>query len=152
MMCCDRGYNSYTEKLIERCHCKYHWCCYVTCKKCERMVERYVCKWAPRSSWNFQKPSTYFVFVFFWLPSPMGYRLPKALQNQEDLLLTLASLKEHICFSTSFFKLPVGLISLITNLDVKHILADIFGERHHPPVCEKNYMFPLSGIFNSVLL
>lgn len=44
MMCCDRGYNSYTEKLAERCHCKYHWCCYVTCKKCERTVERYVCK------------------------------------------------------------------------------------------------------------
>lgn len=44
-MCCGRGYNPYTEKLVERCHCKYHWCCYVTCKKCERMAERYVCKW-----------------------------------------------------------------------------------------------------------
>lgn len=44
-MCCGRGYNPYTEKLVERCHCKYHWCCYVTCKKCERIVERYVCKW-----------------------------------------------------------------------------------------------------------
>lgn len=44
LMCCGRGYNPYTEKVVERCHCKYHWCCYVTCKKCERMVERYVCK------------------------------------------------------------------------------------------------------------
>ncbi|XP_004076689.1 protein Wnt-11 isoform X1 [Oryzias latipes] len=44
LMCCGRGYNPYTEKLVERCHCKYHWCCYVTCKKCERIVERYVCK------------------------------------------------------------------------------------------------------------
>ncbi|KAI1903636.1 hypothetical protein AGOR_G00029240 [Albula goreensis] len=44
LMCCGRGYNPYTEKLVERCHCKYHWCCYVTCKKCERTVERYVCK------------------------------------------------------------------------------------------------------------
>ncbi|KAG7252988.1 hypothetical protein CRUP_031759 [Coryphaenoides rupestris] len=44
LMCCGRGYNPYTEKLVERCHCKYHWCCYVTCKKCERVVERYVCK------------------------------------------------------------------------------------------------------------
>ncbi|XP_035482816.1 protein Wnt-11 [Scophthalmus maximus] len=44
LMCCDRGYNPYSEKLVERCHCKYHWCCYVTCKKCERIVERYVCK------------------------------------------------------------------------------------------------------------
>ncbi|TMS14458.1 Protein Wnt-11 [Larimichthys crocea] len=32
LMCCGRGYNPYTEKLVERCHCKYHWCCYVTCK------------------------------------------------------------------------------------------------------------------------
>lgn len=45
LMCCGRGYNPYTEKLVERCHCKYHWCCYVTCKKCDRIVERYVCKW-----------------------------------------------------------------------------------------------------------
>ncbi|GAA6076140.1 protein Wnt-11 [Tachysurus ichikawai] len=44
LMCCGRGYNPYTEKVVERCHCKYHWCCYVTCKKCERTVERYVCK------------------------------------------------------------------------------------------------------------
>ncbi|KAL7846311.1 hypothetical protein SRHO_G00212910 [Serrasalmus rhombeus] len=44
LMCCGRGYNPYSEKVVERCHCKYHWCCYVTCKKCERTVERYVCK------------------------------------------------------------------------------------------------------------
>uniref|UniRef100_A0A8C4QFZ7 Protein Wnt n=1 Tax=Eptatretus burgeri TaxID=7764 RepID=A0A8C4QFZ7_EPTBU len=44
LMCCGRGYNPYTEELLERCHCKYHWCCYVTCKKCRRTVERYVCK------------------------------------------------------------------------------------------------------------
>ncbi|XP_029463133.1 protein Wnt-11b-2-like [Rhinatrema bivittatum] len=44
LMCCGRGYNAYTQTLLERCHCKYHWCCYVTCKKCERTVEQYVCK------------------------------------------------------------------------------------------------------------
>ncbi|NWR68698.1 WN11B protein, partial [Centropus unirufus] len=44
LMCCGRGYNAYTEEVVERCHCKYHWCCYVVCKKCQRKVERYVCK------------------------------------------------------------------------------------------------------------
>ncbi|KAK9968401.1 hypothetical protein ABG768_002729 [Culter alburnus] len=44
LMCCGRGYNPYSERVVERCHCKYHWCCYVTCKKCERTVEKYVCK------------------------------------------------------------------------------------------------------------
>ncbi|XP_009994927.1 PREDICTED: protein Wnt-11b-like [Chaetura pelagica] len=44
LMCCGRGYNTYTEELEERCHCKYHWCCYVVCKKCRRQVERHVCK------------------------------------------------------------------------------------------------------------
>nr|XP_009930830.1 PREDICTED: protein Wnt-11b-like [Opisthocomus hoazin] len=39
-----RGYNTYTEEVVERCHCKYHWCCYVVCKKCRRKVERHVCK------------------------------------------------------------------------------------------------------------
>ena len=43
-MCCGRGYNPYTDRVVERCHCKYHWGCYVTCRRCERTVERYVCK------------------------------------------------------------------------------------------------------------
>ncbi|KFQ97908.1 Protein Wnt-11b, partial [Opisthocomus hoazin] len=42
--CRGRGYNTYTEEVVERCHCKYHWCCYVVCKKCRRKVERHVCK------------------------------------------------------------------------------------------------------------
>ncbi|XP_066509843.1 protein Wnt-11 [Hoplias malabaricus] len=44
LMCCGRGYNTYTEQVEERCHCRYHWCCYVTCKKCQRTTERHVCK------------------------------------------------------------------------------------------------------------
>ncbi|NXA45783.1 W11B2 protein, partial [Nothocercus julius] len=44
LMCCGRGYNTYTEEVLERCHCRYRWCCYVVCKTCRRMVERHVCK------------------------------------------------------------------------------------------------------------
>lgn len=44
LLCCGRGYNAYTEEVVERCHCKYHWCCYVVCKRCRRLVEKYVCK------------------------------------------------------------------------------------------------------------
>ncbi|XP_035382730.1 protein Wnt-11 [Electrophorus electricus] len=44
LMCCGRGYNTYREQVEERCHCRYHWCCYVTCRKCQHSVERYVCK------------------------------------------------------------------------------------------------------------
>ncbi|KAB0388800.1 hypothetical protein E2I00_002141, partial [Balaenoptera physalus] len=28
----------------ERCHCKFHWCCYVKCKKCTEIVDQFVCK------------------------------------------------------------------------------------------------------------
>lgn len=44
LLCCGRGYNAYMEEVVERCHCKYRWCCYVVCKRCRRLVERYVCK------------------------------------------------------------------------------------------------------------
>lgn len=44
LLCCGRGYNAYKEKVTERCHCKFQWCCFVKCKTCERVVEEYTCK------------------------------------------------------------------------------------------------------------
>jgi len=44
LMCCGRGYNTYKAVITERCHCKFHWCCYVKCKSCKREVDVFTCK------------------------------------------------------------------------------------------------------------
>lgn len=44
LMCCGRGYDQYKAQLVERCHCKFHWCCYVKCKRCTHIVDHFVCK------------------------------------------------------------------------------------------------------------
>lgn len=43
-MCCYRGYNVYEEEVMDRCDCKFVWCCYVQCDVCARKVRRHVCK------------------------------------------------------------------------------------------------------------
>ncbi|NWT86493.1 W11B2 protein, partial [Lanius ludovicianus] len=44
LLCCGRGYNTYTEEVTERCHCRYRWCCSVVCRRCQRSLQRHVCK------------------------------------------------------------------------------------------------------------
>ncbi|KAB7507018.1 Protein Wnt-16, partial [Armadillidium nasatum] len=34
LLCCGRGYNTQVVRYVERCHCKFVWCCYVKCKTC----------------------------------------------------------------------------------------------------------------------
>ncbi|XP_023711811.1 protein Wnt-11b-2 [Cryptotermes secundus] len=42
-MCCGRGYSTISVEKVERCQCKYHWCCYVQCKICRRWVDTQEC-------------------------------------------------------------------------------------------------------------
>ena len=44
LLCCGRGVNIKRVELVERCRCKYYWCCYVKCKQCKRTVDQYTCK------------------------------------------------------------------------------------------------------------
>ena len=42
-MCCGRPYNTFTVERIERCQCKYVWCCDVKCKTCKRWEDVHEC-------------------------------------------------------------------------------------------------------------
>lgn len=44
LMCCGRGYNTFKRKVKERCHCKFHWCCFVKCDVCEHIEDVHTCK------------------------------------------------------------------------------------------------------------
>lgn len=44
IMCCGRGYTSNDVLTIERCECKYYWCCYVKCKTCSKLLRIHRCR------------------------------------------------------------------------------------------------------------
>lgn len=44
LMCCQRGYTTQVERKVDRCGCKFYWCCYVKCQQCEKVVEVSYCK------------------------------------------------------------------------------------------------------------
>lgn len=50
LLCCGRGYNTFKRKVVERCKCKFKWCCYVECQTCERIEDVYICKWTVNGS------------------------------------------------------------------------------------------------------
>ncbi|XP_034719781.1 protein Wnt-16 [Etheostoma cragini] len=44
LLCCGRGYNTHLVRLVQRCHCRFVWCCYVRCRRCETMDDMHTCK------------------------------------------------------------------------------------------------------------
>lgn len=44
VLCCGRGVRIQRTEVIERCRCKYVWCCDVKCKECRRTYDEYICK------------------------------------------------------------------------------------------------------------
>uniref|UniRef100_A0A3Q3MD58 Protein Wnt n=1 Tax=Labrus bergylta TaxID=56723 RepID=A0A3Q3MD58_9LABR len=44
LLCCGRGYNTHVVRHVQRCECKFVWCCYVRCKRCESMNDMHTCK------------------------------------------------------------------------------------------------------------
>uniref|UniRef100_A0A8B9S957 Protein Wnt n=1 Tax=Apteryx owenii TaxID=8824 RepID=A0A8B9S957_APTOW len=39
LLCCGRGFHTAQTEVVERCSCKFHWCCSVKCKQCWHLVE-----------------------------------------------------------------------------------------------------------------
>ncbi|XP_072174311.1 protein Wnt-16-like [Diadema setosum] len=44
LLCCGRGYNTQEIRRVERCDCKFVWCCKVKCRVCETVQDIYTCK------------------------------------------------------------------------------------------------------------
>ncbi|XP_052779194.1 protein Wnt-2b-A-like isoform X2 [Mya arenaria] len=43
IMCCGRGYKTHVESRVDKCECKFHWCCDVICKNCTRTIDVHTC-------------------------------------------------------------------------------------------------------------
>ncbi|XP_068702197.1 protein Wnt-16-like isoform X1 [Montipora capricornis] len=44
LLCCGAGYNTQEVREVNKCQCRFVWCCHVTCKTCPRIYDRNTCK------------------------------------------------------------------------------------------------------------
>ncbi|TMS38483.1 hypothetical protein L596_005202 [Steinernema carpocapsae] len=44
LLCCGRGYNTYTKETESKCNCKFQWCCKVVCQTCLNATQVDICK------------------------------------------------------------------------------------------------------------
>eukprot|EP00795_Rhopilema_esculentum_P000019 gene19-9616_t len=44
LLCCGQGYNIQIRRNVERCNCKFKWCCKVDCNTCESLEKVHTCK------------------------------------------------------------------------------------------------------------
>ncbi|XP_054044683.1 protein Wnt-4-like [Rissa tridactyla] len=44
LLCCGRGFQTAQAEVVERCSCKFRWCCSVKCKQCRHLVEVHSCR------------------------------------------------------------------------------------------------------------
>lgn len=43
-LCCGRDYRSERVEKVQRCKCKFHWCCEIRCKRCEKVETVHTCR------------------------------------------------------------------------------------------------------------
>ncbi|XP_015262714.1 PREDICTED: protein Wnt-4-like, partial [Gekko japonicus] len=44
LLCCGRGFRTAQAEVVERCSCKFRWCCAVKCRQCRNLVEVHRCR------------------------------------------------------------------------------------------------------------
>ncbi|XP_039263196.1 protein Wnt-5-like [Styela clava] len=44
LLCCGRGFRRQDVTVVERCNCKFQWCCTVRCEKCRKTVVKHFCR------------------------------------------------------------------------------------------------------------